>query len=233
MERMLETEIWSIARIDQGNAVLLRPLGMDLVVPVFIGALEVHAILVGLGNVKTKRPLGCDLFLELIHRLGISLSRVEVHEIREDIFHARIFLSGREFSPPNPLVIDSRPSDAFALAIREKCPVFMAAKVLDRTGIPADIFVEEEDEADKAPPPAAEEPYPAEASFEQDRAGNSPEEGAAKEEDNPLAARRKRLQAELEKTIEQEAYERAAEIRDFLILLDQQIEQERRGKGIT
>jgi bifunctional DNase/RNase len=203
MERMLEAEIWSVARIDQGNAVLLRPLGMDLVVPVFIGALEVHAILLGLGNIKAKRPLSCDLFLEMIHRLGISLSRVEVHEIREDVFHARIFLSGREYSPPKLLVMDSRPSDAFALAVREKCPVFMAAKVLDRTGIPADIFVEEETEED------------------------------AKGEDNSLAARRRRLQAELEESIEKEAYERAAEIRDLLILLDQQLEQERRGKEIT
>jgi bifunctional DNase/RNase len=223
MERMLEAEIWSIARIDQGNAVLLRPLGMDLVVPVFIGALEVHAILLGLGNIKAKRPLSCDLFLEMIHRLGISLSKVEVHEIREDIFHARIFLSGREFSPPKPLVIDSRPSDAFALAVREKCPVFMAAKVLDRTGIPADIFVDE----GQAPPLVVEEPYPAETALGHNRAETVRKD---REEDNSLAARRRRLQAELEESIEKEAYERAAEIRDLLILLDQQIEQERHGK---
>jgi bifunctional DNase/RNase len=222
MERMLETEIWSIARIDRGNAVLLRPLGMDLVVPVFVGALEVHAILLGLGNIKAKRPLSCDLFLEMIHHLGISLFRVEIHEIREDIFHARIFLSGREFSPSNPLVMDSRPSDAFALAVREKCPVFMAAKVLDRTGIPADIFVEEG--------ATLTEPWPKEGAFEGGRAEKGRKD--AKEEDSP-AARRRRLQAELEESIEKEAYERAAEIRDLLILLDQQIEQERRGKGIS
>jgi bifunctional DNase/RNase len=221
MEKMLEAEIWSIARIHRGNAVLLRPLGTDLVVPIFIGALEVHAILLGLGNLKAKRPLGCDLFLELIHRLGINLSRVEIHEIRENIFHTRIFLSGREFSPSNPLVMDSRPSDAFALAVREKCPVFMAAKVLDRTGIPADIFVEED-----AP---FTEPWPEEGAFEDDRVEKGRKD--AKEEDSPAA--RRRLQVELEESIEKEAYERAAEIRDLLILLDQQIEQERRGKGIS
>jgi hypothetical protein len=161
---------------------------------------------------------------------------VEVHEIREDIFHARIFLSGGEFPPRDPLVIDSRPSDAFALAIREKCPVFVAARVLDRTGIPADIFIEEEQEEGRGPPPGAEEPYPAEPFFAYEWEGKA-REGAADEKDIPgfpaLTAQRRRLQAELEETIEEEAYERAAEIRDLLILLDQQIEQKQHGKGIT
>ncbi|MDR2747333.1 MAG: DUF151 domain-containing protein [Treponema sp.] len=228
MNTMLETEIWSVARIDQGNAVLLRPLGMDLVVPIFIGSLEVHAILLGLGNIKAKRPLSCDLFLEMSRQLGITLFKVEVHEIREDIFRARIFLSGREFSPSQPLVIDSRPSDAFALAIREKCPVFMASKVLERAGIPVDIFIEEGNEAGQIPPVIMGEGT-------DEAAPDVPEkekipEGIRGEGDNPLAVKRRRFQAELEEAVEKESYERAAEIRDFLILLDQQIEQERRGK---
>jgi bifunctional DNase/RNase len=228
MDTMLESEIWSIARIDQGNAVLLRPLGMDLVVPIFIGSMEVHAILLGLGNIKAKRPLSCDLFLEMSRRLGITLFKVEVHEIREDIFHARIFLSGREFSPSKPLIIDSRPSDAFALAIREKCPVFMASKVLERAGIPADIFAEEGNEGGQTPPVIMGEEIdePDAAVPEKETAP----EGIRGEADGSLAAKRRRLQAELETAVEKESYERAAEIRDLLILLDQQIEQERRGK---
>jgi bifunctional DNase/RNase len=228
MDKMLEAEIWSIARIDQGNAVLLRPLGVDLVVPIFIGPLEVQAVLLGLGNVKAKRPLSCDLFLELIRRLGIALFRVEVHEIQEDIFHARLFLSGRDYPPSSPLIIDSRPSDAFALAVRGKCPVFMAASVLDRAGIPADIFIEEEIKADKTPPLSKREAE--RAAFERGGSTGKKPPGPRKSGEAPLAAKRRRLQAELEETIEREAYERAAEIRDLLILLDQQIEQERRKK---
>lgn len=230
MNTMLESEIWSIARIGQGNAVLLRPLGMDLVVPIFIGSLEVHAILLGLGNTKAKRPLSCDLFLEMNRQLGITLFKVEVHEIREDIFRARIFLSGREFSPLRPLILDSRPSDAFALAIREKCPVFMASKVLERAGIPADIFIEEGNEAGQIPPVVMGEGTDEEESYlDIPEKGKSPE-GTGGEGDKPLAAKRRRLQTELEEAVEKESYERAAEIRDLLILLDQQIEQERRGK---
>jgi bifunctional DNase/RNase len=222
MDKMLEAEIWSIARIDRGNAVLLRPLGMDLVVPIYIGPLEVHAILLGLGNVKSRRPLSCDLFLELARRLGITLFRVEIHEIRDDIFHARLFLSGRDFPPLNPLVIDSRPSDAFALAVRRKCPVFMDPKVLDRAGIPADIFINEGEDT-----PAFMGEEPGDALFMNDEEEKT-RERPVKEGSSPLAAKRKRLQAELEEAVENEVYERAAEIRDLLILLDQ--EQERRGK---
>jgi bifunctional DNase/RNase len=235
MDKMLETEIWSIARIDQGNAVLLRPLGADLVVPVFIGPLEVHAILLGMGNEKAKRPLSCDLFLELIRRLGITLFRVEVHEIREDIFHARLFLSGKDYPLSNPLIIDSRPSDAFALAVRGKCPVFMAAKVLDRAGIPADIFIEEGAGADKTPPVVTAEEREWAAFDRGGSSGEQPSKGIRGSGGPSLAAKRRRLQAELEESVEKEAYERAAEIRDLLVLLDQQLEQERRkteGEGI-
>jgi bifunctional DNase/RNase len=228
MDSMLESEIWSIARIDQGNAVLLRPLGMDLVVPIFIGSMEGHAILLGLGNIKTKRPLSCDLFLEMSHQVGITLSKIEIHEIREDIFRARIFLCGREFSPSKPLIIDSRPSDAFALAIREKCPVFMASKVLERAGIPADIFAEEGNAAGRIPPLImGEETDGAGAGLPQKEKTPKRTTGEA---GHALAAKRRQLQAELETAVEKENYERAAEIRDLLILLDQQIEQERRGK---
>jgi bifunctional DNase/RNase len=225
MDTMLESEIWSIARIGQGNAVLLRPLGMDLVVPIYIGSMEVHAILLGMGNIKAKRPLSCDLFLEMSHQVGITLFKVEVHEIREDIFRARIFLSGREFSPAKPLIIDSRPSDAFALAIREKCPVFIAPKVLERAGIPSDIFVEEGNEAGQTTPAIMGEEID-----EPDAAVPEKEIAPERTTDSPLAAKRRGLQAELEIAVEKESYERAAEIRDLLILLDQQIEQERRGK---
>jgi bifunctional DNase/RNase len=226
MDKMLESEIWSIARIDQGNAVLLRPLGMDLVVPIFIGPLEVQTILLGLGNIRPGRPLSCDLFLEMARRLAITLFRVEVHEIQDDIFHARIFLSGRDFPLSNPLVIDSRPSDAFALAVREKCPVFMDAGVLDRTGIPADIFIDEGE--DKVLPGFMGE-EPGDAGFGRREFIKAGGKGEALR-GGSLEAKRKRLQAELEEAVENEVYERAAEIRDLLILLDQRIEQERRGK---
>jgi bifunctional DNase/RNase len=265
MDEMLEAEIWSVTHINQGKAVLLRPVASDLVVPIFIGPLELHAILLGLGGVKVKRPLTCDILLELLHRLGLILFRVEVHDIRDEIFLARLLLGGREFSEAKPLVIDSRPSDAIALAVREQCPVYLAPRVLDQAGIPVDIFIEGmESPGFPGGPEAA--PVPADYGGT-DRGGAGPggadrpggeaagtdspgEEGPGpkpglrqdREEAPPgtgpegipsLAVRRRRLQAELEEAVIREAYERAAEIRDLLILLDQQVEKERRGKGDT
>ncbi|GHU55414.1 hypothetical protein FACS189442_2970 [Spirochaetia bacterium] len=200
MEDMLEAEIWTVARTEQGNAVLLRPLGSGTVVPVFVGQLEAQSILIGLGDVKVKRPFTCDLFLELARLTGLTLFRVEVHEIRNNTFFARLLLAGKEFSEARPMVLDSRPSDAFALAVRNKCPVFVSPRVVEQAGIPADLVIED----------VGEQPMPP------SRAG-------------PLAAKQRRLQTELEQAVAAEEYERAAEIRDLLILLEQEIEQEKSG----
>jgi bifunctional DNase/RNase len=209
---MLETEIWSIAGADEGNIVLLRPLGSDMVVPIFIGQTEAHAILLGLGKEKIKRPLTCDTLLDLSRRLGLSLLRVEIYEIRNDVFYARLLFSGGEYSGQRPLIIECRPSDAIALAVREKCAVYLASQVLDHAGVSAEIFIEARKagamwKTPEAPP-----------------IGTPP--GTPPGADSP-AAERRRLQAELEQVVEQEDYERAAEIRDTLILLDQKLEQER------
>jgi bifunctional DNase/RNase len=245
MDEMLEAEIWSVTQINQGKAVLLRPVGSDLVIPVFIGPLELHAILLGMGDVKVKRPLTCDILLELLRRLGLILFRVEVYDIRNDIFLARLLVAGREFSEAKPLIIDSRPSDAIALAVRERCAVYVSPRVLDQTGIPVEIFIEGMEIPEPAGGTEAADPRPG--------AGKDAEDGGRREDNPggegsgavsgefpqearpegvpPLTIRRRRLQAELEEAVAQEAYERAAEIRDLLILLDQQTEQERRGKG--
>jgi bifunctional DNase/RNase len=202
MEDMLEAEIWTVARTEQGNAVLLRPLGSGTVVPIFVGQLEAQSILIGFGDAgapgaaRVKRSLTCDLFLEMAHRIGLTLFRVEVHEIRDNTFFARLFLAGREFSEAKPLVLDSRPSDALALAVRQKCPVFISLRVVEQAGVPADLIIEDVAEF-AAQPPSAKEPPKA----------------------TPLAAKRRRLQAELEQAVAAEEYERAAEIRDLLILL--------------
>jgi bifunctional DNase/RNase len=248
MDEMLEAEVWSVTQINRNNAVLLRPLGSEMVVPIFIGHPEVHAIILGMGDAKVKRPLTCDVLLTILRRLGLILFRVEIYEIRNDIFYARLLLAGREFSEARPLVIDSRPSDALALAIREKCAVYVSPQVLDQTGIPAEIFIEGAVapagmEGPLEPPPAS---GPAESGSPGGDPGRRlPAEGPAGEpfgdgktaageprgDLDSLAARRRRLQADLEEAVEKEAYEQAAEIRDLLILLDQQLEQERRGRG--
>ncbi|MDR1319074.1 MAG: bifunctional nuclease family protein, partial [Treponema sp.] len=116
MREMLSAEIWSIAQTSQGSAVLLRPRGLNIAVPIFIGQLEIQSILIGREGINLPRPLTHDLILKLFQRMSLNIDKVEVHELRDNTFHARLVVSGREFTEDKPLLIDSRPSDAFALA---------------------------------------------------------------------------------------------------------------------
>jgi bifunctional DNase/RNase len=197
MAEMLRAEIWTIVRTGQGNAVLLRPLGSDISVPVFIGQFEVQSILIGSGDIAAKRPLTHDLFLGLAYHIGMALIRVEVHELKNDIFHARVVLAGREFSEKKPLALDARPSDAFALAVRRKCPIYVSRKVVEQAGVPVDVLVE--------------------SPFREKSA-----ETAMREVFSDAAGKRRGLEARLEEAVAAEEYEKAAEIRDMLILLDEE-----------
>jgi bifunctional DNase/RNase len=194
---MLEAEIWTIARTDQGNAVLLRPLKSDIAVPIFIGQLEVQAILIGCGKTKTPRPLTHDLFLSLLRQTGLSLSRVEVHALRANAFHARLVIPGGQFSEKKPLILDARPSDAFALAVRWGCPIFISSRVVEQAGVPVDIIVDGMDENPFASEPGPPEPPPS----------SRPD-------------KHQELLEQLNRAVAAEEYEQAAEIRDRLILLD-------------
>ena len=143
MEEMLNAEIWTIAQTGNGNVVLLRPKDMDIAVPIFIGSLELQSILIGKEGVSLPRPITHDLLLNLLRHVHLSLRRVEIHEIKNDTFYARLILTGKDYSESAPLVLDSRPSDAIALAVRKKRPIFLSGSVVKQTGIPLEYFLEE------------------------------------------------------------------------------------------
>lgn len=95
-----------------------------------IGVAEATGIAVPLHGVTPPRPLTHDLFLTLFGRLKVSLNRVVITDLRDDIYYANLYLasSGAE------IVLDSRPSDAIALAIRAKAPVLVEDRVFDKAG---------------------------------------------------------------------------------------------------
>jgi bifunctional DNase/RNase len=212
MQDMLKVEIWTIARTDQGNAVLLRPLGSDISVPIFIGPLEAQYILIGCGEQAIRRPLTPDLFLTLVRQVGLELKRVEVHELKNNTFHARLVLSGGEYTNKEPLMLDARPSDAFALAVRRKCPIYVARRVVEQAGVPVNLIMEEVEEAGRVSDSFGP--------FDTDLALG----------DGTVLEKRQRLQAELEEAINTEEYERAAEIRDILILLNNEAKGDKNSK---
>lgn len=138
MHTLVKAEIWTIARTEQGNAVLIRPLGADIAVPIFIGQLETQSILIGFGDVAMPRPLTHDLMLSLLAKLGSDLLRVEIHDLRDGTFFARLVLDFNDAE----LVVDARPSDALALAVRQKCPVYIAERIVDEAGVAVNLIVD-------------------------------------------------------------------------------------------
>ena len=144
---MYISEIWSILKTSHGNALLLKPKEMEVAVPIFIGTLEMQSILVGKEGMPLSRPHTHDLFLNMLSHVNLSIRKVEVYELKDDVFHARLIITGGEYTKEKPLVLDSRPSDAFAIAARRKCPIYISSAIIEETGVPLSFFVNDIEES--------------------------------------------------------------------------------------
>jgi bifunctional DNase/RNase len=110
---------------------LLKEREGERVLPVGIGPNEAQAIVMPLQGVRPPRPMTHDIFVEVVASLGAHLRRVEITDLIESTFHARLMLEtgGQE------RIYDIRPSDAVALAVRTETPIFVAEAVFDQAGI--------------------------------------------------------------------------------------------------
>jgi uncharacterized protein len=98
-----------------------------------IGPAEATGIAVPLQNLTPPRPLTHDLFLTLFGRLHVTVAKVVITDLRDNIYYATLYLSANG----NAVELDSRPSDAIALAIRAKAPVFAEDRVFEKSEIPS------------------------------------------------------------------------------------------------
>ena len=108
--------------------VILREEGESLYLPIWIGVFEANAIALALESIRPKRPMTHDLLRSSIEALGGVLERIEIHSLHEGTFYARLIVRR---DPDAALVIDSRPSDALALALRVGAPIWAARQVLE------------------------------------------------------------------------------------------------------
>ncbi len=122
--------------------VLLKTVDSNKFLPIWIGHPEAAAILMKLQGTSPPRPMTHDLLSEMLSELDVNCTRVSVTELRENTFFASITLSidGRE------LEIDSRPSDALALAVRSGAQIFAAQDVIDESAIEFEHEVEDTEE---------------------------------------------------------------------------------------
>lgn len=130
---------------DQSGAYALVLAEMDgnRRIPIIIGAVEAQAIAINLEGLKPPRPLTHDLFTTVLSTFGIQITEVFIHAFEEGIFYAEMKLSGEKGN----FNIDSRTSDAIALALRCNCPIYTTEEVMGQTGILIDFNDKAEEEA--------------------------------------------------------------------------------------
>ena len=122
--------------------VLLKTANGNKFLPIWIGHAEAAAILMKLQGADTPRPMTHDLLNAVLGELSAEVSRITVTELRENTFYAMITLRGSE----DEVEIDSRPSDAIALAVRCNAPIFAADEVIEESGIEFEHEVEDTEE---------------------------------------------------------------------------------------
>ncbi len=154
--------------------------------PIIIGAFEAQAIAIELEGVIPPRPMTHDLIRSLLEEFDITLTEVFINELRDGTFYAKLI-----FEEVN-LEIDVRPSDAIALAVRCNAPIYVSEDILDETGL-----------------------YPPGDDNDDDlKLMNKPHQKQKQKKDAKPKTRLEYLEEQLDKAIQNEDYERAAELRD-------------------
>lgn len=118
-------------RLDETGAdqiIILKEKAGNRLMPILIGYYEAQSIHLALNEIHIQRPLTHDLSVGIINALHATIDRIVVNDLRESTFYARIHFSTNN----GPVDVDSRPSDAIALAVRTKSPIFVAQEVLDQ-----------------------------------------------------------------------------------------------------
>ncbi len=104
-------------------------------IPIIIGGFEAQAIAIQLEGLKPPRPLTHDLFLSFAMSFGINLLEVNIYRLEEGVFYSQLICN----KDGKDIKIDARTSDAIALALRFKCPIYTSEEILQKSGIVIDI----------------------------------------------------------------------------------------------
>lgn len=195
---MIEMEVVGVALEPNSNRPLvwLKDREQKVFLPIAIGNFEATAIYMELYNEPPPRPITHDLLRSILQGLEVEIGKVVINELRDDTFYAEIVLGARN----GTVEVDSRPSDAIALALRTGAPIFVAEQVLQEAGLDVE-------EADCEGIGLSDVGTAAEAP--QAVGGTGPGGGSP-----PAAQRVVTLKTRLREAVEKEEYEEAAKLRD-------------------
>tara|TARA_Y100001936_G_scaffold248757_1_gene297371 strand:- start:848 stop:1414 length:567 start_codon:yes stop_codon:yes gene_type:complete len=123
-----------VSLMNYQRVVILKVKDADRYLPIWIGASEADAIAVKLQDVAISRPLTHDLIGSIINSLGAKVNGIIVSDLDQDTFYAKVILA----IDGDTMEVDSRPSDAIALAVRTSAPIFADESVLEKAGVDMD-----------------------------------------------------------------------------------------------
>jgi bifunctional DNase/RNase len=172
-------------------ALILREVNGNRRLPIIIGAAEAQSIALEMEGIKPPRPLTHDLLKNIIGAFGGELIDIVIDDLRDGTFYAKLNIDSQQ--------IDSRPSDAIALAVRYGAHIFVAASVMDE----ASFVPDEEEEEQQAQPE-----------------GQSGTAAKPKPEPKAKPSQMEQLKLQLKEAIEKENYEKAATLRDQIRKLE-------------
>lgn len=141
---MIEMKVMGIALDTRTGSpiVVLHDKENRKALPIWIGSAEASSIIRKIENLTVSRPMTHDLIINLIEKVGYSLDKVEINDVEKDTYYATLFLSDNE---GKVIEIDSRPSDAIAIAIRVDAPIFVTANVISNGSVSTDSAKDEEE----------------------------------------------------------------------------------------
>ena len=152
MPEMIEVQIDSVRvhLMTPQRLVVLKQIGSERYLPIWVGPYEAEAITVALQEVEMIRPLTHDLLKNVFGAFNARIKRIEIVKLQNEIFYGNIIaeVDGRELN------VDSRPSDAIALSVRAHVPILVHYSVMDEAGIIPEQDVSEESEVNEISEPA-------------------------------------------------------------------------------
>ena len=151
----IEVKIGALIMDPNSNTpiVVLKGVDSERILPIWVGAFEANAIALEIEKIVPQRPMTHDLLRNFIVEIGYTVNKIVISDLRDNTFYAVIEMSDAE---GNALFIDSRPSDAIALALRTDCPIFVEEEVFEISGRSS----EGEEPAFEAEEPSPSEEWP-------------------------------------------------------------------------
>lgn len=177
-------------------ALVLTEENGDRRIPIIVGGFEAQSIAIQLEGLKPPRPLTHDLFMNFAVSFKINLLEVNIYKLEEGVFHSKMLCDDGH----NKITIDARTSDAIALALRFKCPIYTTEEIIERAGIVLDFGKES-----KTKTVGKENSLAGDSSTPKKRGGDQFKSYSLEE-----------LKEMLQEAINKEDYEKASQIRDEL-----------------